>query len=266
MLAALVLALAAPVAETRIAAAEARLAALDRQRDEQRAALAATQAPLARLLATMQRFALRPPAFALAQPRSIDDLIHANALLSALRPVVAARAAALRTDMERTRIASAESAQALAAISVERSAYENALNARLMRLPVPPDIATLRPVAVYDLAARGVVVSGTGERAEAGWRTRGLTLLTAPGARVAAPGPGRIAYAGAFGGYGAIVILDHGHGWTTLLAGLDGAEVSSGAYVQRGVAVGHMGDRARRLTIELRHNGRPVDVAGMAAQ
>jgi septal ring factor EnvC (AmiA/AmiB activator) len=266
MLAALLLALAAPSAEARIAAAEARLEEFDRQRAEQRAALAAARAPLARLLAAMERLALRPPALALAQPRSIDDLIHTNALLGALRPAVAVRAAALRRDMARTRAASAAAAQTLAAISVERSAYEKMLSAGLMAHAAPPDLPASRPAAVYDLAARGAVVSGTGERSDTGWRARGLTLLTAPGAPVVAPGAGRIAYAGAFGGYGGIVIVDHGHGWTTLLAGLDRPLVQSGAFVARGAPVGRMGERARRLTIELRHGGHPVDVAGMAAQ
>jgi septal ring factor EnvC (AmiA/AmiB activator) len=266
MLAALLLALAPASAEARIAEAEARLAQLDRQRAEQRAAIDAAQAPLARLLAAMERLALRPPALALAQPDSIDDLIHANALLGALRPAVAARTATLRRKLVQTRAASAAAAETLAAIGVERSAYEKTIGAGLMALPGPPELPSSRPAAVYDLAARGTVVSGTGERSDTGWRARGLTLLTATGARVVAPGPGRIAYAGSFGGYGGIVIVDHGRGWTTLLAGLDRADVQSGALVARGAPVGRMGERARRLTIELRHNGRPVDVAGMVAQ
>ena len=61
----------------------------------------------------------------------------------------------------------------------------------------------------------GEVVTGFGEVSESGVRARGLTLATAPGATVVAPARGRIAFAGPFRGYGQIVIIDHGGGWTT---------------------------------------------------
>lgn len=266
MLLALAFALAAPSADSRTTAAEARLTELDRQYATQRAAWRAAQAPLARLLAAVERIAMRPPALALAQPRSIDDLIYTHALLGAVRPVVAARAASARQQLADTKAASAEAARTLAALSIELSAYEKTQSARLMTLSAPPDPPAARPTTVYDLPAQGQIMSGTGERIDSGWRARGLTLLTAPGAQVVAPAAGRIAYAGAFGGYGGIVIIDHGRGWTTLLTGLDRSLLPSGALVARGASVGRMSERARRLTIELRHNGRPIDVAGMAAQ
>jgi septal ring factor EnvC (AmiA/AmiB activator) len=266
MLLVLALALMAPSADNKAAVAEARLAGLDRQYAAQRAAFLAAQAPLARMLAAIERIALRPPALALAQPRSIDDLIYTHALLGAVRPVVAARTAAVRQQLTANRAASAEAARSLAALSVALSAYERTQSARLMTLPAPPDPAAARPVAIYDLPAQGEVLNGTGERIDSGWRARGLTLLTAPDAQVVAPAAGRIAYAGAFGGYGGIVIIDHGRGWTTLLTGLDRTDMPGGALVARGATIGRMSERARRLTIELRHNGRPIDVAGMAAQ
>jgi len=266
MLVALSLALALPSTDARIAAAEARLAALDRQRAAQRAELAAIQTPLALLLAAVQRLALRPATLAFARPGSIDDLIHADALMRALRPAIAIRATAIRRDMARTRRLSTAAAEILAAIGTERSAYEHALNGRLAQLPDIPDAAPANVAGVYRLPVTGTVVSGTGERAEAGSRARGLTVLTAPAAAVAAPAGGRIAYAGGFGGYGEIVILDHGKGWTSVLTGLDHAEAAVGTIVDRGAPIGRMGTRARRITIELRHDGEPVDVAGIAAQ
>ncbi len=228
--------------------------------------VSAHASPLARLLATIERIALRPPALAFAQPRSVDDLIYTHALLGAVRPAVIARATTLQRQMAATRTARADAAQTLATLSVALSAYEKNQSARLMAFPVPPAPPAARPAAVYGLPAEGMVVSGTGERVDSGWRARGLTLLTAPNALVVAPVPGRIAYAGPFGGYRGIVIIDHGGGWTTLLTGLDRAGVRTGDRVGRGDAVGQMGARARRLTVELRRNGRPIDVAGMAAQ
>ena len=264
MLAALALALAS--AETRIAATEARLALLDRQRAAQTAEIAAAQAPLARLLAAIERLAQRPSALVFARPGSLDDLIHAQALFGALRPAIVARTAVLRREAVQTRALRTEAARTLAAIAIERSGFETMLGARLMRLPAPPEPASAAAAAFYRLPAAGIVISGTGERAEPGWRARGLTLLTAPGITVSAPAAGRVAYAGPFGGYGQIVILDHGHGWTTLLAGLGRADVVSAASIDRGAVLGRMGQGAPRLIVELRHNGRPVDVTGMAAQ
>lgn len=266
MLLALALALAAPPANSRTTAAEARLAELDRLYAAQRADLAAAQAPLARLLAAIERIALRPPVLALAQPRSVDELVYTHALLGAVRPAVAARAGALRQRMTVTRAASADAAQTLSELSMALSAYEKMQSARLMALPAPALPPAAGAVGIYGLPASGMVVSGTGERGDRGGRARGLTLLTAPDARVAAPQAGRIAYAGTFGGYGGIVIIDHGGGWTTLLTGLDRADVHTGDPIARGATLGKMSERARRLTVELRRNGRPIDVAGMAAQ
>jgi septal ring factor EnvC (AmiA/AmiB activator) len=166
----------------------------------------------------------------------------------------------------------AETEQALAAMIA--GAAEDAtlrqsasLTARLAALPAPPFAApAARPGGAYRLPASGKVVIGLGERSAVGMRARGLTLATAPGAIVAAPAAGRIIYAGPFRGYGDIVILDHGHGWTTLLAGLELVTAESGAPIAAGAPLGHMAARDPRLTIELRHDGRPIDVAAMALQ
>lgn len=144
-----------------------------------------------------------------------------------------------------------------------------AFMAHLASLPTPslrPGTPETARLAVYRLATAGRVITGTGERTETGWRARGLTLATDPGALVVAPALGRIAYAGAFGGYGRIVILDHGHGWTTLLAGLGAVSARAGSLAATGAPLGRMGEGAPRLLVELRHDGRPVDVAEMAAR
>jgi septal ring factor EnvC (AmiA/AmiB activator) len=78
---------------------------------------------------------------------------------------------------------------------------------------------------------------------------------------VLAPGAGRILYAGPFRNYGDIVILDHGRGWTSLVAGMARTSTELGADLFQGAVIGRSG---RRLLIELRHNGRPVDIVAMA--
>lgn len=266
MLAALLLAAAASRA-----AAEARLAALDRQRRAQEARLAAEEAPLAHLLATAERLAMRPPALTLARPESADDMVHTRALIAALAPEIRRRTATVRRAMIATQALSAATEQQLAALLEQRDTGEDARTKdrieRLAALPAPTFPARQGTAErVYRLPTAGTVVVGMGEKSDVGLRARGVTLATRPGAMVAAPALGRVAYAGPFRGYGDIVILDHGHGWTTLLAGMELVTAAPGALIAQGAALGHMGRTDPRLTIELRHDGGTVDVVAILLQ
>ena len=91
----------------------------------------------------------------------------------------------------------------------------------------------------YRLPAAGSLVTGMGEVSEAGVRSRGLTLSTWAGAQIVTPAAGRVIYAGRFRGYGNIVILDHGDGWTSLVAGLDRLQVRVGDAPVQGSPLGH---------------------------
>ncbi|HEY0621668.1 murein hydrolase activator EnvC family protein [Sphingomonas sp.] len=114
----------------------------------------------------------------------------------------------------------------------------------------------------YRLPVAGSLVTGMGEVSEAGVRARGLTLSTWAGAQVVAPAAGRVIYAGRFRGYGNIVILDHGDGWTSLVAGLDRVLVRVGDAPVQGTPLGRAPQgEAPRITIELRRKGLPVDLA-----
>lgn len=112
----------------------------------------------------------------------------------------------------------------------------------------------------YRLPVRGRVATGLGEISDSGVRSRGLTIEPAAGATVVAPAPGQVMFARRFGGYGTVVILDHGEGWTTLLSGLDSAQVARGASVGAGMPVGRAG---ARVTVELRRRGQPFDLVGL---
>ncbi len=114
----------------------------------------------------------------------------------------------------------------------------------------------------YRLPVSGTVVTGLGELSDTGVRARGLTLATWPGAQVVAPTAGRVIYAGRFRRYGNIVILDHGGGWTSLVAGLDAVMVKVGDTLIQGAPLGRAPQReGPRITVELRRQGRPVDLA-----
>jgi murein hydrolase activator len=114
--------------------------------------------------------------------------------------------------------------------------------------------------------AIGSLVGRFGETDEVGLTAKGITVQTRPNAPVVAAYDGKVIYAGPFRGYGRIIIIEHGHGFLTLLAGLDRIDVQTGQGLLAGEPVGTMrgadgiGDaRSRHLYIELRQDGAPVD-------
>jgi len=90
-------------AEADIAAARARIAIVDRLLVAQQAKLAARQGPVVRLMAALQSMARRPALIALVQPGSVDDMVHVRAVLSSTLPVIRAKTADVRADLDRTR-------------------------------------------------------------------------------------------------------------------------------------------------------------------
>lgn len=82
---------------------------------------------------------------------------------------------------------------------------------------------------------------------------------------VRASNSGRVIYSGWYGGYGKVVILDHGKvngiPITTLYAHLNSSRVSVGEYVSKGQVVGHEGttgySTGPHVHFEVRINGRP---------
>lgn len=112
----------------------------------------------------------------------------------------------------------------------------------------------------YRLPVLGEVVTGLGEVSASGVRAKGLTLETQAGAQVVAPTRGRIAYASDYRGFDKIVIVDHGQGWTSLITNLAALDVKVGDAVTQGSPIGRAGAGRPRVTVELRRNGRPVDI------
>jgi len=309
-------------AEATLAAARARQAIVTRLLSAQQAELSAGQAPVARLLAVLTALARRPTVVAIAQPGSIDDLVHVRAVLGGALPIVRARTEAVRERIVQTRSLERSAVLAAAALRAGRARLEAdrvalarleadhrrraqalgrdamseedralALGERARDLvesldvgdaaqATAADLASLpgplpRPLApgtvtppsltgVYRLPVRGRLVTGTGEVSEAGVRSRGLTFQVAGGASVVAPAGGVVRYAKAFRGYGHIVILDHGDGWTSLVTGLAGTDVRVGERVAAGARLGVAASgEDPRITVELRRRGRPVDITAL---
>jgi septal ring factor EnvC (AmiA/AmiB activator) len=108
----------------------------------------------------------------------------------------------------------------------------------------------------------GRLVARFGKKRGTGTGAKGLSFVTAAGARVIAPHGGHIVFAGPFRGYGRLLIIDHGEGYHTLLAGLGRIDVAVNQRLLTGEPIGIMapsGKGSPRLYMELRRNGRPVD-------
>ena len=112
------------------------------------------------------------------------------------------------------------------------------------------------------LPVSGAILPGNGEQSATASHRLALRMIAA--AVVVAPFDGRVVYTGPFRTDGLILIIRHGDGYHSLLAGLGRAEVSLGQWVLAGEPVGVMPDAAEPgsdgvLYFELRRDGRPVD-------
>lgn len=115
----------------------------------------------------------------------------------------------------------------------------------------------------YRLPVAGTLVTGLGEVSEAGVRARGMTLATRPDAQIVAPSAGRIAFAGPYRGYGNIVIIDHGSGWTSLITQVSVLDVRTADNVVQGSPLGKAGKERPTVTVELRQGSKPVDIGSI---
>jgi len=138
----------------------------------------------------------------------------------------------------------------------------------LARLPGPlprPDAARAAPSpAAYRMPVAGRLVTGFGEVSRAGVRSRGISLRVAPGAVVVAPAAGEVRYAARFRGFGVVVILDHGDGWSTTVTGLARTPLARGARVGAARPLGRAGRGEPEVTVELRRRGRAMDLLALA--
>jgi septal ring factor EnvC (AmiA/AmiB activator) len=111
-------------AEADIAAAQSRIALVAAELAAQRGALAARQGPVVRLIAALAAFARRPAVAAVAQPGSIDDMVHVRAALGTVTPAIAQRTAGLRDRLDRTRALRASAAVAAKSLADGRAALD----------------------------------------------------------------------------------------------------------------------------------------------
>ncbi len=135
------------------------------------------------------------------------------------------------------------------------------------------------------LPVQGVITRGFGDRTTTGSKTRGVTWQTRQAAVVVAPWEGRVVFAGQFRSFGRILIIDHGEGYHSLIAGLERLDAEISQWVLAGEPIGVAGGETANnslkewgrtgvgqadgstkptvgasLYVELRRDGQPIDL------
>ena len=139
-----------------------------------------------------------------------------------------------------------------------------------------PSKETLNPPQLASLGSRNSFISAKGtlplpvggkiisnyNRAKKIGQRNGIVIETRDKAAVVSPFDGQIAFAGPFRHYGLLLIIDHGEGYHTLLAGMGSIEGTVGQLLLSGEPVGQMKSSKNinpTLYMELRVKGSPVN-------
>src|SRR3546814_14470091 len=105
----------------------------------------------------------RPPATALVQPGSISDLVHLRAVLESVLPVIQARTAGLRSELQKSRQLRARADQARASLVASRRALADR-RAQLRQLAVRKRVAPRALTSTANLEANRAISSGATAR------------------------------------------------------------------------------------------------------
>ena len=199
--------------------------------------------------------------------------------------VIAARAAEQRA--QRDRLLASQSSLADARSSKQRTLEQVAVDERELRQEVDDLQAASRALASRlqsiqssapsggpvdsTVSSSGMIwpISGT-VTSNFGWRWgrmhEGIDIAAPSGAPIVAAGAGNIVVAGWMGGYGLMVVIDHGGGLATAYAHMSALGVGAGQSVAQGQTIGYIGCTGSctgpHTHFEVRANGSPVDPLG----
>lgn len=245
---------------------QARLAALGVQLDQEQARLSALQRRQAEQQVQVAAKAQAAQAAQLASGAAADHAARsaadAAARAATLGDAVARIEAAEKTAQARFE---QEAARAEAARRPDDARQARA-SAASLAVPAGPGLQANDsgggPSSGASLVA-GRVVHAFGDRTDAG-SAAGITYAPPSLATVTAPCAGRVDFAGPFRSYGRMLILDCGHQYRFVLAGLDRLDVAIGQSLARGAAIGRMpaagsAGASSGLYVQLRHGDATID-------
>jgi murein DD-endopeptidase MepM/ murein hydrolase activator NlpD len=182
-----------------------------------------------------------------------DELLAAKQGLGEARERKKADLASL-TASER---ADAEEIDGLLQVSADLAAKIRAAQSHSTVTPAPSSAGFIWPVSAP-------ITSPFGPRW--GRMHEGIDLGAGYGTPIAAAAAGTVIYAGWEGGYGNLVVIDHGGGLATAYGHQSRIAVSVGQQVAQGQTIGYVGSTGHstgpHLHFEVRVNGQPVDPLG----
>lgn len=176
--------------------------------------------------------------------------------------------ASARSDKRRT-LTAVESSEATARRHVENLERESAaLTARIQaaqaRTYAAPAVSRAASSSGFIWPTSGTLTSGFGWRW--GRMHEGIDIAAPTGTPIAAVAGGTVIVAGWMGGYGNLVVVDHGGGLATAYGHQSSIAVGVGTQVAQGQTIGYVGNTGNstgpHLHFEVRVNGSPVDPLG----
>ena len=107
----------------------------------------------------------------------------------------------------------------------------------------------------------GTLVGSYGQDLGNGTSRKGISIETMHQAQVISPFDGKVVFSGPFRGYGQLLIIDHGEGYHSLLAGLGRIDAVLGNPVLAGEPVAVMNETGEQpvLYVEFRRDNEPVN-------
>ncbi len=179
-----------------------------------------------------------------------DESSSADDLVSTLPPKEAERFRQLHYDLFRLERVS----------KFEQKSLKELHDKLVSRKDLLESTPSIRPAYGYETSGFGYRLSPfTGHKQF----HEGLDIANRIGTPVIAPANGLVVFAGRKGGFGNLIILDHGHGITTRYGHLSKILVKVGQHVKRGEKIAEIGNTGRstgpHLHYEVRLNGVPVN-------
>jgi septal ring factor EnvC (AmiA/AmiB activator) len=180
--------------------------------------------------------------------------------------------------MERDIEAAARGAEAARKAEEARRDRSDAARQKLALAPfsdparLAPAVAFAQTKGLLPLPVSGRLIKRFGQPDGFGGVEKGMLIGTRAGAFVASPCDGWVSYAGPYRSYGQLLIVNAGHGYYIILAGMDRINVNVGQFILAGEPVASMGDTPTRtaaaiatgaiqpiLYVEFRKDGAAID-------
>lgn len=148
---------------------------------------------------------------------------------------------------------------------VQSKSYDEVIDLAKNKTLFFASIPAIQPIASRDQVR---FASGFGFRIHPIYKTlkmhEGVDITAPTGTVVRATGNGTVVHSGiSDGGFGKLVIIDHGYGYKTFYAHLNKCSLRKGSLVKRGEIVGMVGNTGRstapHLHYEVRKNDKPVN-------